>query len=76
MAVWTPGLVPTKTQIKLGSSMSTSGDRWAYCAGPAYLLVLRFFFGGGDGPLLLSVAAITVALVRLVAGMGDAGAGV
>ena len=76
MAVWTPGLVPTKTQIKFGSSMSTSGDKWAYFAGPAYLLVFRFFFGGGDGSLVLPVAAMTLALVRFVAGMGDDGAGI
>lgn len=40
----TPGFVPTNTHIKFGSKMSTSGERWAYLEGSAYLLDLRCFF--------------------------------
>lgn len=50
MAVWTPGFVPTKMQIRFGVRMSVRGVRWAYLEGGAYLLGLRcFFLGGLDG---------------------------
>lgn len=58
MAVWTPGFVPMKMQIRLGASMSTRGERWAYFEGEAYLLVLlvlRCFGGRGDDGVVLFV---------------------
>lgn len=30
-----PGLVPMKTQMRLGSRMSVRGERWAYLEGGA-----------------------------------------
>ena len=50
VAVMTPGLKPTKTQIRLGSSTSVRGERWAYLDGGAYLDVVRCFAVGVGTP--------------------------
>jgi len=65
-AVLTPGLVPTKTHIRFGSRMSTSGERWAYFEGSAYLLAVRCFFAGRGDEVVVAVAAwgVTLDVVR------------
>jgi hypothetical protein len=67
--------VPTKTHIKLGSRISTSGDRCAYFDGSAYLLGFLFFFGRGDGGGALLVASATVVLARFLGSIGDVAIG-
>lgn len=62
-----PGFVPTKTQIKFGSRISVSGERWAYFEGVAYLLGVRaFFLGRGDDVGLLFAALIELVRTRFV----------
>jgi hypothetical protein len=59
--------------MRLGSSISTSGERCAYFDGSAYLLGLRFFcsLGEDSGTSWVVVAS----RVRLIDRTGDAGAG-
>jgi hypothetical protein len=51
-------------QIRFGSSISTSGDRWAYFDGSAYLLGARFFFGREEEVDPLSVTLVSAGLGR------------
>lgn len=43
--------------------MSTSGDRWAYLDGCAYLLGFRFFFGRGDVSVVVATVSVRVRFV-------------
>lgn len=60
VAVLTPGLKPTKTQIKFGSKISVRGFRCAYFSGGAYLLdSLRRLLGDGDAsPMILAESRV------------------
>lgn len=73
----TPGLVPTKTQIRFGSRMSTRGERWAYLEGSAYLLDFRCFFAGrgNAGEVVGAVLVLGEVMLRgrFVDGGRDAG---
>lgn len=55
--------------MRFGWRMSTSGDRWAYFDGSAYLLGVRFFFGRGEDAGVSSVLA-SFTLARFTARLG------